>query len=92
MRSNNNNQAEIEYKHSLAFRVRRYVVIATKPVHRLQIRPIMHNYKEPPTIPPTYTRVRAVVWECGERQTDTQPHRQPRPVYISPRLRLTREM
>ena len=22
------------------------------------------------TIPPTYIRVRAVVWECGERQTD----------------------
>ena len=22
-----------------------------------------------PTIPPTYTRVRAVVWECGEGQT-----------------------
>ena len=32
-----------EYKNSLTFRVRRYVVIATKPVHRLQIRPIMHN-------------------------------------------------
>jgi len=29
-----------EYEHSLTFRVRRYVVIATKPVHRLQIRPI----------------------------------------------------
>jgi len=28
----------IEYKHSLTFRVRRYVVIATKPVHQLQIR------------------------------------------------------
>ena len=26
-----------EYKHSLTFRVRRHVVIATKPVHRLQI-------------------------------------------------------
>jgi len=31
MRSNNNNQAQIDYKHSLTFRVRRYVVIATKP-------------------------------------------------------------
>jgi len=27
-----------------------------------------------PTIPPSYIRVRAVVWECGEGQTDT--HRQ----------------
>jgi len=48
----------------------------TKPVHRLQIRPIMHNQRAPTTIPPTYIRVRAVVWECGEgqtnRQTDTQ--------------------
>jgi len=34
------NQAYSEYKHSLTFRVRRYVFIATKPVHRLQIRPI----------------------------------------------------
>jgi len=33
----------MEYKHSLTFRVRRYVVIATKPVHRLHIRPIVHN-------------------------------------------------
>jgi len=32
------NQAQGEHKHSLTFRVRRYVVIATKPVHRLQIR------------------------------------------------------
>ena len=44
------NQAQSEYKHSLTFRVRRcavmcidcqyalcYVVIATKPVHQLQI-------------------------------------------------------
>jgi len=31
-----NNQAQSEYKHSLTFRVRRYVGIATKPVHRLQ--------------------------------------------------------
>jgi len=38
------NQAYSEYRHSLTFRVRLYVVIATKPVHRLQIRPIVHNY------------------------------------------------
>jgi len=45
---------------------------STKPVHRLQIRQIAHNYTAPPTTPPTYIRVRAVVWECGEEQTDTQ--------------------
>ena len=33
----------VAYKHSLTFRVRLYVVIATKPVQRLQIRPILHN-------------------------------------------------
>jgi len=27
----------------MTFRVRRYVVIATKSVHRLQIRPVVHN-------------------------------------------------
>ena len=31
------------YKHWLTFRVRRYVVMASKPVHRLQIRRIVHN-------------------------------------------------
>jgi len=36
-------QAQNEYKHSLTFRVWHHVVIATKPVHRLQIRPIVHN-------------------------------------------------
>jgi len=30
-------------KHSLSFRVRRYVVMAMKPEHRLQIRPIVHS-------------------------------------------------
>ena len=29
-----------------------------------------------PIIPPTYIRIRAVVWECGEGQTDRQTRRQ----------------
>ena len=29
-----------------------------------------------PTIPPTYIRVRAVVWHCGERQAHRQTDRQ----------------
>jgi len=38
------NQALREYKHVLANISRsRYVAIATQPVHRLQIRPIVHN-------------------------------------------------
>jgi len=38
-----------------------------------------------PTIPPSYIRVRAVVWKWCERQT----HRRTWPIYISHRLRLT---
>ena len=57
----------MEYKHSLTVRVRCYVVIATKPVDRLQIRP-----EGTPYHCPSYIRVRAVKWECGEGQTDTQ--------------------
>jgi len=60
------NQAYSDYKHSLTFHVRRYVVIATKPMHRL------HNYRAPPTIPPTYIWVCAVVWDWGKGQTDKQ--------------------
>jgi len=36
-------QAYSEYKHSLTFHVRHYVVTATKPVHQLQICPMVHN-------------------------------------------------
>jgi len=50
-----------EYKHSLTFHVRRYDVIAMKPLHQLQIGPIVHNYMAPPNIPPSYIWVRAVV-------------------------------
>jgi len=37
------NQPQSEYKHSLTFRVRRYFVTEAKPVHGLQIRPLVHN-------------------------------------------------
>jgi len=37
------NQAYSEYKHSLAFRFRHYVVRATKPMYRLQMRQMVHN-------------------------------------------------
>jgi len=55
------NQAQSEYKHSLRFRVRRYVVMSTKPMHRLryvviatrpvlrlQIRPAVHTTRRHP--------------------------------------------
>ena len=49
------------------------VIIATKPMHRLHVHPIVHNYMALTTIPPTYIRVCVVVWECGKGQTtDTQ--------------------
>jgi len=47
---------------------------------------------------PSYIRVRAVVWACGDGQTDrlTQTHRETHrrawPIYISPRLHLTRNV
>jgi len=68
------NQAQSEYKHLLSFHVRSgYVVITMKPVHWLQIRPIVHNYGAPPTTPQSYIWVhaRAVVWACGRGQTQT---------------------
>jgi len=43
----------------------RSVAIATQPVHRLQIRPIVQNYGASPTTPPSYIRIRAIVWACG---------------------------
>jgi len=43
-----------------------------------------------PTIPRSYVRVRAVVWECGEGQTDAQTG-VTNIAYISPRLRFTRQ-
>jgi len=64
------NEAYNKYKHSLTFRVRHYVVIAMKPMHRLQMCRIVHNYRA--SLPfPSYIQVHAVVWECGEGQTDT---------------------
>jgi len=41
-----------------------------------------------PTIPQSYTRVCAVVWECSTGQT----HRHTRPIYILRRLRLVRNV
>ena len=70
----------------------RYVAIATQLVHRLQIRPIVHNYGASSTTPPSYIRVRAIVWACVRGQTDRHTHRRARPQYISRSLRLTRNV
>jgi len=82
-----------EYKHLLTFVVRRYVVIATKPAHRLQIIPIVHNYREASPIPFTQVTsgsVQYIVRECGDWQADRQTHRQTHrrmwPLYISRHL------
>ena len=45
-----------------------------------------------PTIPQRYIQVHAVVWKCGEGQTDTQTNRRPWPTYISLRLCFTRNV
>ena len=39
-----------------------YAAIATKPVHGLQMHPILHNYRETPPMPQIHIQVRAVVW------------------------------
>jgi len=57
------NQAQSEYKHSLIFCVRRCC-------HSNETRAPIANppnnaqLESTPTIPPSYIRVRAVVWEC----------------------------
>jgi len=63
------NQAQSDYKHSLTFCVRRCchsketrAPIASPPTNA-QLESI-------PTIPPSYIRDRAVVWECCKAQTD----------------------
>ena len=63
-----------------------YVVIATKTTHWLQICQIVHNYRAPSTIPLSYIRVHAEVYECSAGQTDRRRHtdRRPRQIYISP--------
>jgi len=43
-------------------------------VPRLQIRPIVHNQGAASTTPPSYIRVRAVVWAYGRGQTDRHTH------------------
>jgi len=66
----------LEYKHVLANISRsHYVALATQPVHRLQVRPVVPaQIGASPTTPPSYIWVRAIVWACGRGQTDTQTH------------------
>jgi len=45
-----------------------------------------------PTIPPSYIRVRAVVWECGEGQTDRETHTDARDHYTFRDVYDSREM
>jgi len=73
-------RAYSEYEHSLTFRVRRYVVNETRaPIANP---PNSAQLEGTPYHSPSYIRVRAVVWACGERQahrqTDRQTHTQTR--------------
>jgi len=67
----------------------RYVARATQPVHRLQIRQTVNSAQlgASPTTPPSYIRIRAVVWAYGRGQTyiqtDTSDHYTFRVVYDS---------
>ena len=49
--SDNFNQAESEHKTLAGISRSRHVAIAAKPVHQVQIRPIVHNWRAPFTIP-----------------------------------------
>jgi len=49
-----------------------YVVTATKPVHRLQIRPIVHNYRHLLPFSQVTSGPCSSARECGEGQTDRQ--------------------
>jgi len=66
-----NDQPQREYKQSLTFRVRRYSNETRAPIanppNSAQIEGTIY------TIPLSYIRVHALVWECGkDRHTDTQ--------------------
>ena len=67
------NQAYSEYKHSLTFRVQRCVVetraAITNPSNSIQL-------EGTPYHSPSYIRVRAVVFACGQGQTDRHTDRQ----------------
>jgi len=63
----------------------RHVVIATKPKSTQHC-----TTRGTPTIPQSYIWVLAVVWSCGEGQTER--HRRAWPMYISPWLRLMRHV
>jgi len=100
MRKTKNKPPYSEYKHSLTFRVRRYThlqCIRLQAYIRVCCHIQQNLFTDcksaqscttrghaPITIPPSYFRVRVVVWECGEGQTDR--HTDGRGQYISPRL------
>jgi len=69
-------QAQSEHKQSLTFRVRRYVVIAMKPVYRLQIRPIVYNYRAPLPFPKLHPgQCSSVGMQRGTTHRQTHRHR-----------------
>jgi len=75
--------APSEYKHSLTFRVRRYVVTATEHEQRYPCTGCKCVQQcttrgHPLPFPPGCIRVRAVAWECAEGQTDRHVHTQTR--------------
>jgi len=61
-----------------------YVTIATKPMHQLQIRPIVHNYGHPLLFPKLHPGLCSSVGmrRGADRHTHTHTHRRPWPQYI----------
>jgi len=85
--SHNHNQSQSEYKHSLTFRVRRYMHLQyIRHVHMCchsnetcaptANPPNSAQIEGTPYHSPSYIRVHAVVWECCKGQTNRQTHRQ----------------
>ena len=97
---NSTNQAYSEYKHSLTFRVRRYVVIATKPVRAPIANPPIRAqldgtpYHSPKLHPGPCSSVgmRRGTNRQTDAHTDTKTQRRRWPIYISPRLHLTQNV
>ena len=82
------NQAQSKYKHSLTFLVRRHVV-SYKTCAPIANPPSSAQLEGTPTIPQVTP---GSLQQCGNAAWDRQTHRRPWPLYISPRLCLTRNV
>jgi len=81
------NQAQSEYKHLLTFRVATKPVPIANPLNSAQLEGTAYHSSKLHPGPCSSARMLRRRWG-----TDTQTHRRPWQIYISPRLRLTRNV